>query len=106
MRKSAPTPEALRLAESLQGVDAYAVETLLDYGPGYWNPLLQDGGSSLFENLSDSMQLLHYLLASKDDIEEIRPGMALMAQTVWAAVQYEQKRLEAKNVEGPGVNHE
>ncbi len=106
MRKSAPTPQALRLAESLQGVDAYAVETLISHGPGYWNPLLEHGGAKLLENLSDSMQLLHYLLDSGDDIEEIRPGMALMAQTMWAAVQYEHLRREAQNVEGQGVNHE
>ncbi len=88
-------PEALRLASRLRGVDPYAIEILADYGPGYWNPLLNGGDAKLFEGVSDCMALLHNLLASEKDLEEIRPGLALMVQTVWAATQYEQHRLEA-----------
>lgn len=85
-------PEALRLASRLQGVDPHAIEQLADYGPAYFNPLIHRDEEKTFEAIESVMQMLHILIDSDEDIAEIRPGLALVVQTVWAAAQYERDR--------------
>jgi predicted peptidase len=82
-------PETLRLAAMLRGTDPHAVEVLADFGPGYWNPLIHADDEKTFEHIEQVMHLLHDLLNSDKDIDEIRPGITLVARTVWAAAQYE-----------------
>lgn len=67
--------------------------------PGYFNPMLGSNDEETFINLSDAMKLLHTLLDSEEDITEIRAGIALLAQTVWVACQYEGLRLKEKGHE-------
>jgi hypothetical protein len=95
-----PTPEAidpeiLRLATWIQGADMFAIETMVDFGTAYFNPMIQRSEEKTFEQIERVMQLLHSLIDSKDSIDEIRPGLAIVAQTVWAAAQYESNRLAA-----------
>ncbi len=91
-------PETLRLSALIHGADVFAVETLLDFGTAYFNPMIQRSEERTFEKIEQVMQLLHSVLSSDDSIDEIRPGLAIVAQTVWAAVQYESNRLAAARV--------
>ncbi len=100
MSKANPTidPETLRLATMLQRTDPYAIEVLADYGPGYWNPLISADDEKTFDRIEQVMHLLHDLLNSDKDLDEVRPGIALVAQTVWTAAQYECNRRAAARV--------
>jgi hypothetical protein len=95
-------PETLRLVERLGRTDPHAIEVLADYGPGYWNPLIHADVEKTFEGIEQVMQLLHDLLNSDKDLEEIRPAITLVTQTVWAAAQYECNRRAAARVREGG----
>lgn len=88
-------PEILRLATWIQGADMFAIEAMADFGTAYFNPMIQRTEEKTFEQIERVMQLLHSVIDSKDSIDEIRPGLAIVAQTVWAAAQYECNRLAA-----------
>ena len=94
-------PAIRRLAESIKSNDVFAVETLLDNGAVYFNPMICVSDEKSFEQIELVMQLLHSVIDSDDDIEDIRPGLAILLQTVWAAVQYQSNRLAAaRQMEG------
>lgn len=85
----APTLPADLIA-SLSDVDRYAVEQLADFeGPNIFNPMIGDTPAETFDNLEQTLSLLHDLI--KQDFEPAcgKGGMALLAQTAWAAAQYE-----------------
>jgi len=90
-----------RMASRLRHIDPHAIETLADYRPGYWNPLIHTDDEKMFGSIEKVMALLHDLLHSDQDLAEIRPGIALVVQTVWCAVQYERdRRAVASTVKG------
>lgn len=80
------------LAKHLESADSHAVAVLAEYGPGYFNPMIGSSRQETFSKIGDGLQLLHDLLKSEYDFEESRPGLALFAQTLWAAAQFEGNR--------------
>lgn len=92
---------AAALASRLRHIDPHAIEALADYGAGYWNPLIHADEEKTFGSIEEVMSLLHDLLRSDKDLEEIRPGIVLVVQMVWAAAQYERdRRVAARGAEG------
>lgn len=66
-----------------------AHETVKDYGAGYLNPMIGKSAQETCANVESVISFLHGLIDSDEDISEARPGIALVLQTVWSAVQYE-----------------
>lgn len=78
------------LIVDLAEVDRYAVEQLAHFeGPNVFNPMIGYTPAETFDNLEQVLALLHDLL--KQDFKPMcgNGGMALLAQTAWAAAQYE-----------------
>lgn len=80
------------LTARLAGVDRHALEQMIDFGPGYFNPLLGQTVAETFDNLEGAMQFLHEILDGNMSLGESRRGLALFVQTVWVACQYEAHR--------------
>jgi hypothetical protein len=68
---------------------ARALESVQASGPDALNPLLGNSPAQTCANLNEVIGLLHSLITSDRELTEIQPGMALILQTVWAAVQFE-----------------
>lgn len=68
-----------------------AHETVKDYGASYLNPLVGCSASETCSRVESVIGFLHGLVDGNDDIEEARPAIALILQTVWSAVQYERE---------------
>lgn len=66
-----------------------AIQTINDYGPHYLNPFIGDTAAETCANVQDAMGMLYRFLSKDDDFTEIQPALALIAQTVWSAVQFE-----------------
>ena len=65
-----------------------ALEVAKSSGVCYFNPFIGGSASETCEKLNDGFGMLHYLL-SRDVSEDIQPGLSLLAQTMWAAAQFE-----------------
>lgn len=82
------------MASTLQGVttpkirDEIALEVVTSSGVCYFNPFIGGSAAQTCEKLNDGFGLLHYLL-SRGVAEDIQPGLSLLAQTMWAAAQFE-----------------
>ncbi len=87
--------EARRVASLIRSKDVFAVETMLEHGAVYFNPMICCTEEESFEKIGLVMQMIHGVLDSSEDIEGIRYGMAIVTQTVWAAAQYQSNRLSA-----------
>lgn len=65
-----------------------ALEVAKSSGVCYFNPFIGGSAAETCEKLNDGFGMLHYLL-SRDVSEDIQPGLSLLAQTMWAAAQFE-----------------
>lgn len=54
------------------------------------NPLVGHTPEKTLANIANVMGLLHHLIDGDESIDDIRPGIALLVQTVWSATQYEE----------------
>ncbi len=82
------------MASSLQAVPTpntraeVAQDVVSSSGVCYFNPFLGNSAVETCEKLNDGFELLHYLLSRSVD-SGIQPGLSLLAQTMWAAAQFE-----------------
>lgn len=94
----APTLPA-DLIWKLAQTDRFAVEQLADFdGPNIFNPLIGTTPAETFNNLNQTLSLLHDLLE-----QDFRPscgmdGIALLTQTARAAAQYEAFRVREEAI--------
>lgn len=65
-----------------------ALDVAKSSGVAYFNPFIGGSAAETCEKLNDGFGMLHYLL-SRNVAEDIQPGLSLLAQTMWAAAQFE-----------------
>lgn len=68
--------------------DEISLEVANSSGICYFNPFIGGSAAQTCEKLNDGFGLLHYLL-SRGVAEDIQPGLSMLAQTMWAAAQFE-----------------
>lgn len=66
-----------------------AHETVKDFGANYLNPLVGRSAAETCSNVEEVVAFLHRIIDSSESIDDFRPGISLILQTVWTAVQYE-----------------
>lgn len=92
-------PFSESVLKSLALMDPYAVEQLASCGsPRIFTPLIGHSAEETCERIERAASLLHYLLDDEERAPDDRAGMALIAEAIWLAAQYEGFRaMERKN---------
>lgn len=92
-------PFSESVLKSLAQVEPYAVEQLASCGsPRIFTPFIGHNAAETCERIERAASLLHYLLDDEERAPNDRAGMALIAEAIWLAVQYEGFRaMERKN---------
>lgn len=92
-------PFSESVLKALAHMDPYAVERFADCGsPRIFTPFIGRNAEETCERIERAASLLHYLLDDEDRAPDDRAGMALIAEAIWLAAQYEGFRaMERKN---------
>ena len=85
------------MIDKINRTDRHALKTFVECGAGYFNPFLGHTDTQTFAKLEMGMQFLTECLGDQFDLIEGRPGLALLAQTMWAACQFEGYRPDGES---------
>lgn len=64
-----------------------------DFGINYFNPLIGNSAGKTCANIEPIMEMLYGLSNRNLISEDMNPGVKMIIQTVWAAMQYEREVL-------------
>jgi hypothetical protein len=68
-----------------------AHQQIAEYGTSYFNPLIGSSAGITCSRVEPVMELLYGLFGRDLISEDMSPGIKLIVQTVWSAVQYERE---------------
>ena len=70
---------------------AVAYQTVADFGAGYLNSLVGDSAAETCEKIEAIMPFIQQTMdrRSSDELEDMRPVLSFLMQSIWTAVQYE-----------------
>ena len=97
MKKDTGSTTDLTASTATDHRKALAHETVQEFGAGYLNPLVGDSAAETCGNVEAVVGFLHRVIDSPECIDEARPGIALILQTIWTAMQYEQNAQAARS---------
>lgn len=100
-------PFSESVLKSLAQVDPYAVEQLASCGsPRIFTPFIGQNAAETCERIERAASLLHYFLEDEERAPNDRAGIALLADAIWAAAQYEGFRAMRRERSSAGVASE